>query len=364
MRKRSLLSKTMTRFAACTALIFALTAPLFYLLTRQYYAEDMIYIIEAVGRGEAIPPIDLEADIVEGMMLQFLLIFAVVSLSLLITTRLVTRRLWLPFNDTLQKAERFNVALENLPELMPTDIREFDSLNNSLDSMMRRGRETFRIQKEFTENASHELQTPLAVMRSKLDLLMQENLTERQMPLVADLYLLTTRMSHLSRNLLLLARIDNAQYNATEAVDVAALVSESLPLYGVLGSDTALRMDDRRTDRHKPLRANAVLFECLLKNLVVNAIRHSAPGGEVCITLDDSRLVVSNTSGSTQPLDTATLFRRFSKGNTEEKNGNGLGLAIVKAVCDLHGWTVSYRFAALRHHFIINFIEEKGSVVI
>lgn len=355
MKMKSLLSKTLTQFTLCTAAILVLTAPLFYMLTKWFYAEDMIDIIEAVERGEGIPPLDLERDIMAGMMLQFLLIFLVVSLSLFITMRFITRRLWLPFDDTLRKAERFNIAQDTLPRFQPTDIREFERLNRSLDSLMRKDREMFRIQKEFTENASHELQTPIAIIRSKLDMLMQENLTERQMQLVADMYGLTMRMGHLNRNLLILAKIDNAQYTAAEKVDAGAMLSESLPLYGVLRKDTPLHVDDRRGGGDRTVRANSVLLECLLKNLIVNAIRNSPAGSAVNIILEDDSLTVCNVSEDGRPLDAATLFRRFRSGDMKKK-GNGLGLAIVKSVCDFHGWTVSYGFDDGCHCFTVRFL--------
>lgn len=354
MKTRSLLSKTLLQFALCTAAIFALTAPLFYLLTKHFYAEDMIDIIMAVKRGEGIPPLDLERDIMVGMILQFLLIFLVVSLSLFITMRFITHRLWLPFDDTLRKAEQFNLAQDTLPQFMPTNIREFIRLNRSLERLMQKDKETYRIQKEFTENASHELQTPLAVVRSKLDLLMQEDLTERQMRLVSDLYRLTMRMGHLNRSLLLLAKIENAQYAATQEVDIIALLSDSQPLYDALQGRTTLRVDDRRTNRRKMLRANSVLLECLLKNLIVNAIRHSAAGSEVRIIVEDESFTVCNVSADGEPLDRETLFRRFRSGDVRQK-GNGLGLAIVKAICDFHHWIVKYKFEAGSHHFIVNF---------
>ena len=296
MKTRSLLSKTLMQFALCATAIFALTAPLFYLLTKHFYAEDMIDIIEAVEFGQDIPPLDLERDIMAGMMLQFLLIFLAVSLSLFITMRFITRRLWQPFDDTLRKAEQFNLAQDTLPRFMPTNIREFIRLNRSLERLMRKDKETYRIQKEFTENASHELQTPLAIMRSKLDLLMQEDLTEGQMRLVSDLYGLTMRMGHLNRNLLLLAKIENAQYAATEEVDIASLLSDSQPLYDALQGRTTLHVVDRRKSRYTMIRANSVLLECLLKNLIVNAIRHSASGSEVQTILEDENLTVCNVS--------------------------------------------------------------------
>ena len=355
--KRSLLSKTFMQFAGCTVVCFVLTAPLFYLLTKHFYAEDMIGIIEAVERGQGIPPLDLERDIIAGMMLQFLIIFLAICLSLCVTMRFATKRLWLPFDDTLRKAEHFNLAQGETPVFKATDVREFSRLNRSLEQLMRKDRKIYRIQKEFTENASHELQTPLAVVRSKLDLLMQEDLTESQMRLVSDLYGLTMRMGHLNRNLLLLAKIDNAQYAATEEVDIITLLSGSQPLYDALQGGASLRVDDRRTNHHTMVRANSVLLECLLKNLIVNAIRHSASGSEVRIIVEDESLTVSNASADGKPLDRETLFHRFRSGDVRQK-GNGLGLAIVKAVCDLHRWAVEYRFEEGNHCFCVCFHPE------
>lgn len=361
MKSKSLLSKTMMQFSLCTTAVFVLTTPLFYLLTKHFYAEDMIDIIESVELCEGIPPLDLERDIIAGMMLQFLLIFSVISLSLFITMRFITRRLWHPFDDTLQKTEQFNLAQDSSPQFMPTDIREFARLNRSLDSMMRKDREIFRIQKEFTENASHELQTPLAVISSKLDLLLQEDLTEPQMHLVSDLYRQTLHMGHLNRNLLLLAKIENAQYTATEEIDIAVLLSDMQSLSDVLQNGAIMHVDDRRTDCYATIRANAVLLECLLKNLIVNAIRHMAPGSEVEVVMTDDGIDVSNESVDGTPLDTDTLFRRFHSGDVRQK-GNGLGLAIVKAICDLHEWTVEYRFEAGRHCFSVCFPTQKGLI--
>jgi len=311
--------------------VFLLTAPVFYLLVRYFYAEDP------------------EDDVMIGMTLQFLLIFFVISVAYYITLRFATHSLWHPFDDTLRKTERFNIAKDEVPGFSDTDISEFNRLNRSLAQLMERDHESFRIQKEFTENASHELQTPLAVIRSKLDLLMQEEMNERQMNIVSDLYNLTTRMSHLNRNLLLLAKIDNAQYASTEETDIATLLAETLPMYGVLQSDIPVRVSDRRSVQGRPLRANTILLECLLKNLIVNALRHTAPGGDVCVTLTDKHLVVSNTA-SGGALREETLFRRFRQGEARSV-GNGLGLAIVRSICDFHKWTVSYRFSEGRHTF-------------
>lgn len=358
--KTSLLSKSLRQFGCCTAICFILTAPLFYLLTKYYYAEDMIDIIEAMSRGEGVPHLDLEQDIMVGMMIQYLLIFCVITIAMFITMRFATRRLWKPFDDTLQKVEHFNLAQSDVPIFATTDIEEFCRLNQSLDRLMQKDKETYRIQKEFTENASHELQTPIAIIRSKLDLLMQEELGEKEMKLVSDLYELTMRMGHLNRNLLLLAKIENAQYTTLQEVDIVKMLSDSLPLYETLQNGTALKVV--RNEPQLKVQANPVLLECLLKNLIVNAIRHSSAKGEIIVTIGRNSLVVSNEAidgPNGKPLDNNTLFQRFRSGDnlseSPRQKGNGLGLAIVKAICDFHQWTIEYHFEKGKHLFIVHF---------
>lgn len=352
--EKTLIYKVLREFAVCAAILFVLSAPLFYLLTKQYYAEDMIDVIEAVQRGEAIPSLDLEEDIMEGMAIHYFLIFFATMLALFVTIRFVTKRLWQPFDDTLRKVERFNLQQGGIPQFADTDVEEFRRLNQSLTQLMRKDQRAYRIQKEFTENASHELQTPLAIIRSKLDLLMQEDMTEAQARIVSDLYELTIRMGNLNRNLLLLAKIENAQYHATEEVDIAALLTETMPLYDTLRHGHTLTLDDQRTQKGVKLQANAALLESLLKNLIVNSIRHSKSQGKIKIVVADDRLVVSNASEDGKPLDAASLFHRFSKSDVSQK-GNGLGLAIVKAICDFHQWTVEYAFHAGQHQFVVHF---------
>lgn len=351
----SLLSKTLKQFAVCTAVCFALTAPAFYLLTKYYYAEDLIDLIEAVNDGESIPPLDLERDIITGMMIQYLLIFCVITIAMFITMRFITKKMWKPFDDTLRKTEDFNLAQSSVPSFTNTDIEEFNRLNLSLQRLMSKDKETYRIQKEFTENASHELQTPLAIIRSKLDLLMQEELGEKEMKLVSDLYLLTMRMGHLNRNLLLLAKIENAQYSTLQETDITATLHETLERYDALLNTTTLKMTDE--EPHQTIKANPVLLECLLKNLIVNAIRHSPSEGEIRLVIGHRQLTISNEPterNESKPLNAASLFQRF-RSDSDTQKGNGLGLAIVKAICDFHHWTIEYQFKDGRHQFTVHF---------
>lgn len=346
-RMKGLLRKTFTSFAMCCLILFAVTAPLFYLVTRHFYAEDLADIINAVNSGETLPPLDLDHDIMEGVMLQFMLIFAVVSIALFVTMRFVTKRIWQPFEDTLRKTEKFNVSQDEIPAFTSTDVLEFNRLNTSLRGMMERSRETYRIQKEFTENASHELQTPLAVTRSKLDLLMQEELTRQQLSLISDLYSLNTRMEHLNRNLLLLAKIENSQYDVCERIDLPEFITRLLPSYNLLKGGSRVLFTD--SGAGAAVTANSILLECMLNNLVVNALRH-APDGDVMITLAAEGAIEVSNAGNGTPLNADEIFRRFHSGSTAH-TGTGLGLAIVKAICDFHKWGINYSFRDNRHIF-------------
>ena len=348
----SLIHKMMVQFFICTVAIFALTTPLFYLLTKHFYAEDLLDLIESMRMGDGIPELDLEEDIMAGVMLQFLLIFAILSIAMYITVRFITRRLWHPFDDTLSKTEDFNITQKETPEFIKTDIAEFSRLNDSLLRLINKNRSAYRMQKEFTENASHELQTPLAVTRSKLDILLQEDLSESQYELVAGLYDLNIHMGHLNRNLLLLAKIENRQYAETEMIRIADFIAKLLPSYNLLNSNCRV-VKATSHNNETAVKANPILLECLLNNLVANAIRHSSSGDIIVSIEDDATLRVSNPGD--KALNTTNLFDRFRGGNHNE-TGTGLGLAIVKAICDFHGWQVRYEFSNHRHAFTVGLV--------
>ena len=352
MNKRSLLNKTLTQFIVCIAVLLILTTPLFYLLTKYYYAEDMIDIIEAVKLGKPIPALDLEQDIMHGIMIQFALITGVLGIAIVFTVRVISRRLWKPFDETLKQIEAFRLENGKVPVLPDSDVREFARLNHTLNSLMENSLKSYHTQKEFTENASHELQTPLAVFQSKLDnLLQQPDLTEQQAEMILGLYEVSARLSRLNRNLLLLAKIDNNQYARLEPIDIVTVVSELLPYLENLSGKIIIRKNFEIPVLM--VRANKVLLESMINNLVVNAVRYNKLDGGITIALKDRQLVVSNTSDE-QPLDSNLIFNRFYR-PSEKIKGNGLGLAIVKAICDYHDWQIIYSYEEGRHIFTVRF---------
>lgn len=349
---KSLLHKSLMQFVICTAMVLLLATPLFYLLTKYSYAEDLMEIINATQQNKPLPATDLEEDIIQGVMLQFILITGVLSISFVLMMRFISKRLWIPFDDTLKQIEGFTLENQTLPQFTESDVREFTQLNTVLTRLMKNNMESYRTQKEFTENASHEMQTPLAVFQSKLDILLQEpDMTETQAKIVQSLYEISNRLSRLNKNLLLLARIDNRQYKQTEQIDVTGTLKEVISLLDKLTE--GITVHQILGDSPLSVQGNQTLLESMINNLVVNAVRHNIKKGDIYICITDRQLIISNTSSEKQ-LDSDLLFYRFYR-SSEKVKGNGLGLAIVKAICNYHGWQIRYIYKDNMHNFIVQF---------
>ncbi len=351
-KPQSLMRKSMVRFLACIAALFALAAPAFYLLTKNYYAEDMADLIEAVQTGKDIPTMDLEEDIMKGIMLQYLLITVLLCIGIMLTLRLMSRKLWQPFDKTLTLVESFKLEDRQIPILPRSDVKEFERLRNALDKLMKKDVDSYVAQKEFTENASHELQTPLAIFQTKLELLLQQpELTAEQANIIQDLFQMTSRLSRLNRSLLLLAKIDNKQFDTKDHIQLAQFIDCLIPsLESISGQ---LRIYRLYPQKPLSINANRILLESMVNNLFINAVRHNTPDGTITIGIDDNKLTIANTS-TEPPLSSSLIFHRFYR-PTQNKSGNGLGLAIVKAICDYHGWSIEYQYKDSQHCFTVSF---------
>jgi len=349
---KSLLQKSLAKFTACTVIILLLATPLFYLLTKHFYAEDIREVIEAVQSGASLPKTDLEQDIIAGIALQFGLIMGALLVSLILMVRLISKQLWAPFDDTLRRIELFSLESEKLPQFTNSNIKEFNRLNIVLTRLIENNLRSYKTQKEFTENASHELQTPLAVFQTKLDLMLQQpDLTEQQAEIVQSLYEVSARLTRLNKNLLLLAKIDNRQYKEMELIDLVQMIEKVLSLLSGFTQEITIREEIQVASLL--VQANRALLESLINNLVVNAVRHNIANGEISIIIKPNLLIISNTS-SEGMLNKESVFERFH--NPSEKiKGNGLGLAIAKAICNLHGWEIEYQYKSERHEFIVSF---------
>ena len=241
-------------------------------------------------------------------MIQFALIVTVLGVAIVLTMRFISGRLWQPFDKTLEAIEHFKLENGVCPQLAESDTKEFVRLNIALQRLMTDSLHSYRLQKSYG-NASHELQTPLAVFQSKLDLLLQQpELTERQAAIIQDLYQMNSRLSRLNRNLLLLAKMENNQFSRTESVDVITVIKDLQPYLESLSGGLILKQNFSTASL--PIKANRSLLESMVNNLVVNAVRHNKTSGEITVFLSDNRLMVSNTSDDAA-LDADQIFNRF-----------------------------------------------------
>ncbi len=352
MKQKKLINKSLTQFIICVSVLLLLATPLFYWLTKNFYAEDMIDIIDAIRKGQPIPALDLEEDILHGILIQFSLITAVLGIAIILTMRLISKRLWRNFDQTLEIIESFRLEDNTVPTLPKSEIAEFDRLNNVLDKLMECSIQSYKTQKEFTENASHELQTPLAIIQTKLDILLQQpDITKEQAVIIQDIYQTTARMSRLNRNLLLLAKMENRQFAQAESMDVVQVLQDLSPYLESLTDGISLRKDFQSPSLK--INANRPLLESMINNLVANAVRYNKTGGEICIATDNHSLTVSNTSDE-KALDERLVFNRFYR-SSGKNTGTGLGLSIVREVCIYHHWNIQYEYRDNHHIFHIVF---------
>lgn len=260
-------------------------------------------------------------------------------------------KVWKPFYDSLASLRNFRLDSGQPATLPVSEITEFTDLNASLTQLMDSSLSSYRQQKEFTENASHELQTPLAIVKSKLDMLLQSRSLDRaQMRTVEEAHQSINRVSRINKNLLLLAKIEHSQFEETQRIDV----SEALQSLTDQFEDHFANHAQHYSVDTEPceVEANPVLVEILLTNLLVNAVRYTPAGGTIRADLHRRRLLFSNT-GSV-PLQEQNLFRRFAQASSAHA-GSGLGLAITREICERYHWQITYRFESDMHHFEVAF---------
>jgi len=289
-------------------------------------------------------------DLVRVILLITLTVTLVLLLALLMINRLLLNRLWRPFYTILTRMKSFDVASTADMDDEPTKIDEFVELNASVNAMANRVRKDYRELKSFTDNASHEMMTPLAVINSKLDSLLQtETFTEQQGALLEDIYHATGRLSRLHQSLLLLAKIENNLISDVQEVDIKELVEGKMRHFDELFARDGLTVSADIAPLN--IKMSKFLADILLNNLFSNAVRHNVPNGDIDIVVGNGMLVIANTGKEIHP-DTR-LFDRFSKSTASE--GMGLGLAITKQICNLYGFTLEHKNTGDKHFFSINF---------
>lgn len=291
-------------------------------------------------------------DMVEAMLWYLGALFLLFLICTSIGIRVVLKGVFRPLHKLLDWLQSIHPGTE-VPVLdNPTKIGEFRQLSDAAVDMGNRSFNAYQGQKQFIENASHELQTPLAIARGKVELLAEsEGLTEQQMKELDEIYSTLGRAVKLNKSLLLLSRIENGQYTEVEDVSVNEILDNLLPDLMDIYEHKHVRLICEQGEQSFVIRCNHSLAQILISNLVKNALLHNQERGELQILTTLNSLVIKNTGD--MPLDSEKLFRRFYRGTEGKKDSTGLGLAIARSIALSASLKLTYEWQNGMHCFLL-----------
>jgi signal transduction histidine kinase len=312
-------------------------------------------------------------QLLPGVVDSFKWIFLLLLILVVVSAGLISKYILAPFKRTIRVIQSFDLKQKTPIRLPVTQTSEFRELNEFLQKMTEKAREDYQSLKEFTENTSHELQTPTAIIRGKLDLLMESDIRDEQAILIAETQNALERLSRIHSSLTLLTKLENHEYEANITVCISQLTRETLNSFEELIQLKSLTLVTTIAEKiYVPLHPS--LADLLLTNLIGNAIRHNVPpaaftgdelgmeaeegfgsqgGGIIQVNLTRDGLIIFNTGRQPQ-VPTAELFERFKKGNSGS-DSIGIGLAIVRQICDLSHFTIDYQYHDGFHCLAVGF---------
>ncbi|HRG77958.1 MAG TPA: HAMP domain-containing sensor histidine kinase [Cyclobacteriaceae bacterium] len=273
-------------------------------------------------------------------------------IGFILINRKLSKVVWDPFYTILEKLKNYQIDKDLTIDLPHSSTAEFRDLSEALVHLVNKSRDAYLSQKEFTENASHELQTPLAIFRSKLELLMQgAEISSEQAELISSLLNATDRIVRLNKNLLLLSKIENRQFLSRQEILLSSALTQSLGLYKQMAQEKEIKITTHIISEIA-IKTNPSLLEILLSNLISNAIRYTPAQNEVRIEIEKKSITIRNPG---EPFNFPNkIFDRFNR-ESRTTQGNGLGLAIVKKICDTEGIPITYHYSQGSHLFSIDF---------
>jgi signal transduction histidine kinase len=295
-------------------------------------------------------------EILEGIIASLAVTLLILLLFVAVTSRQMSKQILSNFNRTLKTIQGFDLKQKNRIKLGQTRTYEFKALNQFLEKMTNKALDDYRSLKEFSENASHELQTPLAIIRGKLELLLETHIDEKQASLIEGIQNAVQKLSSVNQSLILLTKLENQEYPVKEKMDFSNFIKRAIESFRELIEMKSIRLTTE-IEPNVHLNLNPVLADILLTNLLSNAIRHNSMNGSIDVLLSSSGLSVKNT-GEPPRVNTQELFKRFKK-DKQSSDSTGLGLAIVKQICDLNNFKIGYEYISGHHELNIIFLPHK-----
>ena len=279
-------------------------------------------------------------ELLKAISLNRYFLFVFLFLIFILLNYLISRNLWRPFYISVEKAGNFDILSDKPLDLPETDIIEFQQLNKVFDKMTQKMRVDYINLKEYNENAAHEIQTPLAVIRAKMDILMQnKSLKKDSLDLIMSINEATTKLFKLNQGLLLISKIENQYFHDKKEVSLKNIIGTGLDNYKEIMELKGIRVEFNASGPAN-VEMNEVLADVLISNLLSNAVRYNTDNGFIKCEVDDRNITISN-SGLPYTGDPELLFIRFHKRN-DNMQSVGLGLSIVKKIADNYNMKISY----------------------
>ncbi|MFD0991194.1 sensor histidine kinase [Mariniflexile jejuense] len=259
-------------------------------------------------------------------------------------------KLWSPFFNNLEQMKRFSLTSNQSIELEDSDILEFSELNKEIRTLTNKVKTDYENLKQFTENVSHEIQTPLAIIQAKIDTFINDgSISDKQFQDISSIQKDIQRLKLLNQKITLITKVDNHQFDNLEIVNLTSLISKKIESFKEI-STNSIYFD---SEQDIVVSMDAYLADILINNLISNAIKYNSRKEAIIIITNKKSLIISN-AGDRELLNPEKLFLRFYT-ETNNKHSIGLGLTIVKKICDLYNFKVNYSFKEQKHFFQLIF---------
>ena len=289
-------------------------------------------------------------DILIAIVFSNIAIFVLAFLFLFYFNTTKNIKLWSPFFKNLEQMKKFSLSSNEELQLVDSDVLEFSELKEEILLLTSKVRNDYEKLKQFTEDVSHEMQTPLAIIQAKIDNIINDHsINDKQFSQVSSIQKDIQRLKHLNHRITLLTKIDNNQFIRVEEVNITKLLEEKIENF------KELEIDYISLSSKNELIASmdVYLADILINNLISNAIKHSSQEKNISIISENKTLIISN-YGQKALQHPEMLFLRFYR-EVNSMQSSGLGLAIVKKICDLYNFDLSYNFSENQHSFTVVF---------
>lgn len=280
-----------------------------------------------------------------------MLLFIVLLASVLAIGLVLLNYNMKPLYRLLDWIDRYEPGMQGTKVPSDTDIVEFRKLASAIEHAVTRFETQYEERKIFIGNASHELQTPLAVCSNRIEMMLEHpDMTEALAEEMIKVHRSLSGLIRLNKTLLLLSKIENGQFPQTADVDMNALAKESIELHQEIYDHKNIAAEIDAEDRFVH-RIDEQMASVLIGNLVKNAFLYTPSGGTINVTMSKTGFSISNTGNA--PLDKDKVFRRFYQPSGRKEGATGLGLALAYSVCMNNGMDITYDFINDRHIFSI-----------